>query len=195
MLQELKFELLSEYACHAVVDGYYREAVASFTAAMERFFEFYMKVILHTKGVNVEGINSAWKEMSRQSERQLGAFIMTYTLENKKAPTLVPKKQIEFRNDVIHKGLFPSREQTIKFGQAFIDCVHPVMLDLKQNYAEAVKNMILSHLKSLNNMSASTPKSTMGYPTMLNLTRVDNARLSLSDWLEHLDQRRKTQGW
>jgi len=40
------FEILFDYSINAIADGYYREAVSSFTSAMERYFEFFIKSIL-----------------------------------------------------------------------------------------------------------------------------------------------------
>ena len=39
----MKFELLYDLAINALADGYLREAVASATSAMERYFEFFVK--------------------------------------------------------------------------------------------------------------------------------------------------------
>jgi hypothetical protein len=44
-VQEMKFEILFELAANAIFDGYYREAVASFASGLERFFEFYVRII------------------------------------------------------------------------------------------------------------------------------------------------------
>jgi hypothetical protein len=44
-LQQEKFETLFELAANAILDGYYRDAISSFSSAMERFYEFYLKVI------------------------------------------------------------------------------------------------------------------------------------------------------
>jgi hypothetical protein len=38
-INNLDFEILFEYSINAIADGYYREAVSSFTSAMEKYFE------------------------------------------------------------------------------------------------------------------------------------------------------------
>ena len=46
ILQQQKFEILFEIGAHAIIDGYYREAVSSFAASLERFYEFSIKAFL-----------------------------------------------------------------------------------------------------------------------------------------------------
>lgn len=43
LLQEQKFELLFEIGAYAIQDGYYREAVSSFTSSLERFTNFLLE--------------------------------------------------------------------------------------------------------------------------------------------------------
>lgn len=44
ILQEERFETLFQIGANAIIDGYYREAVNSFTTSLERFYEFSIKV-------------------------------------------------------------------------------------------------------------------------------------------------------
>ena len=74
-LQDVRFEVLAQTGANAIVDGYYREAVASFTASLERFFEFYLSVVANERDVAKDRWTNAWKLVSNQSERQLGAVI------------------------------------------------------------------------------------------------------------------------
>jgi hypothetical protein len=69
-LQAQKFEVLFELATHAIVDGYYRDAVSSFTSSLERFFEFCVELFCYKHGVNEMDLENAWKHVSSQSERQ-----------------------------------------------------------------------------------------------------------------------------
>ena len=43
LVRKQKFEVLFDLGTRALMDGYAREAVASFAAALERFFEFYVR--------------------------------------------------------------------------------------------------------------------------------------------------------
>jgi len=103
-LQQQKFEVLLEMGAMALLDGYYREAVATFAAAQERFLEFFIRAVCYAREVSGSAFDGAWKAVSSQSERQLGAFIFLYLLLEGAPPPL--KDTTKFRNDVIHKGAF-----------------------------------------------------------------------------------------
>ena len=79
-LKELKFQILYELGAYAIIDGYYREAVVSFTAALERFFEFYIEIISMKHKISSKIYNSTWSSISSQSERQLGAAFDLFCL-------------------------------------------------------------------------------------------------------------------
>src|SRR6266852_7038801 len=51
LLQEQKFEVLFELGANAILDRYYREAVMSFTASLEQFYEFAIYVLCLHRGV------------------------------------------------------------------------------------------------------------------------------------------------
>lgn len=67
--------MLSQIGANAIIDGYYREAVSSFSASLERFYEFSVHVLMRHFGKNSQQFKSAWRPISNQSERQLGAFV------------------------------------------------------------------------------------------------------------------------
>jgi len=149
LLQQLLFEVLFDIGAYAITDGYYREAVSSFTASLERFYEFYIKVMSLKYGVSDEPHDSSWKLVSQQSERQLGAYIFLYTLENKISPKLLTNKNIEFRNNVIHKGKIPSKEETLKYGNTILNLVNPVLYALKKQNSEFVQQVVSKHFSAM----------------------------------------------
>jgi hypothetical protein len=55
----MKFEVLFDLAANAIVDGYYREAIASFAASLERFFEFFVHVACLKQGVEEDVFEKA----------------------------------------------------------------------------------------------------------------------------------------
>lgn len=110
-----KHELLFEIAAQAIVDGYYREAISSFSASLERYYEFFIKVI--HQGIGPDALDKAWKHVASQSERQLGAYIFTYLNVFNNSPEILEKKAIELRNKVIHKGHIPSRDEAVNYGK------------------------------------------------------------------------------
>lgn len=56
--------MLFEIALNAIVDGYQREAVSSFAASIERFYEFAIRVLTRTSQVPRDIIESAWKAVA-----------------------------------------------------------------------------------------------------------------------------------
>lgn len=178
ILQEQKFEVLFDIGTYAINDGYYREAVSSFTSSLERFYEFFIKVILLHENITTGMIDSTWKLVDSQSERQLGAFIFLYIEKFKKQPELLQNKKLksynatQFRNEVIHKGKIPTREEAIGYGQIIFDLIDPMIKEMKTEYQDAIDKEVFYHL----NTSRSDPSeqhSTISIPTIISLNRSD----------------------
>lgn len=187
LLQEQKFELLFDIGAYAILDGYYREAISSFSSALERFYEFSIRVLCRVRNVDWSNIIDAWNDVSSQSERQLGAFIFIYLQEFGNKPIILGKKDIELRNKVIHKGKIPSREEAIKYGQSILNIIRPIMIKLKEDYSDAVGETICQHLKEISKGDDSI-KSTMTRATILSLSNGDSKHdeLTLEEALQQL---------
>lgn len=140
IIDNVPFEILFDYAVNALADGYTKEAVASFTSALERFYEFFFKTAMLISGVKVEHVNESWKAMSSQSERQLGAFIASYLTIFSKHPNLLnPNKEVKLRNNVIHKGYIPTHEEALNYGDCVLNLIESVLIDLKNEFPEELK--------------------------------------------------------
>jgi len=140
-LRNLKFEILYEIGANAILDGYYREAVSSFQASLERMYEFFLTVVCKQKGVPDDNFGKAWGEVSKQSERQLGAFIFLHSAEFLSPPQLLSNKMIQFRNNVTHQGLIPSRAVAVQFGQSVLDVMRPVLIRARERYAAEIEQL------------------------------------------------------
>lgn len=64
-----EFELLFDVGCSALLDGYPREAVATFATSLERFEEFACRFIFARRNLSFEGVDHWWKEVASSSER------------------------------------------------------------------------------------------------------------------------------
>jgi hypothetical protein len=137
-LDNLKFELLFEMGLNALVDGYPREAVSSFTASLERFYEFCWLVAAIKSSTSETEIAKAWKIVAKQSERQLGMFIASYMLLMKRAPFVLSSNDVKFRNDVIHGGYVPTAQQAIGFGNKIMPLIREIVRELRQEAPEAL---------------------------------------------------------
>ncbi|MEF2247481.1 hypothetical protein [Paenibacillus sp. IITD108] len=149
ILPQQKFELLFEMGLRALEDGYTREAAFNFATALERFHEYCVKVMSNVTECqdsgaffDAEEFNSefqkTWKEMSRQSERQYGAFMILYLVAFKRKPTLIPSDCISFRNDVTHKGIFPKEEAVIKYGKFVFDYISEKYMELNRQFPKGI---------------------------------------------------------
>ena len=139
-LINIEFEILFDYSINAIADGYYREAVSSFTSSMERYFEFFIKVILRSAGTEFENIDKIWKQISKQSERQLGAYITLYAQTFNDLPELLStNKDVPFRNRVIHQGYIPSRQEAIEYGDRILEIIESSFIPLRSNFQEILE--------------------------------------------------------
>ncbi len=119
LVRKQKFEVLFDLGTRALMDGYAREAVASFAAALERFFEFYVRAFALERasdtaldfGEATAALSGTWRHVASQSERQLGMFALAYLLREGREPEFLTPAALgaDFRNRVIHRGELPTR--------------------------------------------------------------------------------------
>ena len=135
VIDNIDFEILFEYGINAIADGYYREAVSSITSSMERYFEFFIKTTLRSSNNEFPIIDKIWKNISNQSERQLGAYIVNYSQSFGEEPMLLnANKEVPFRNSVIHKGYIPTKEEAISYGNIVMQIIETSLIKLKQKF-------------------------------------------------------------
>jgi hypothetical protein len=137
--QQLRFQVLAELGAHAIHDGYYRDAVTSFTATLERFYEFYIQLVCLKRNISEEEFQATWGQVRLQSERQMGAFAFLYLYETGCHPAMLSNQRVKFRNAIIHQGKFPSRDEALEYGQAVLDLIDPVLGQL-----ESCKEQVLT---------------------------------------------------
>ncbi len=114
------FELLFDFGCSALLDGYPREAVTSFASSFERFEEFMCRFLLARRNISFEGVDAWWKEVATSSERQMGSFVALWISDFFGPPPLLPKKLVELRNDCVHKGRIPPESEANAYGEAVL---------------------------------------------------------------------------
>ncbi len=201
-IQEQKFEILFDLGAMALLDGYPREAVSSIAAALERFYEYCIQVISLKHGIAYELFTVAWKPLSRQSERQLGAFLFLYLLENKRAldPSIVDAKPsvsfaaanrltwTEFRNNVIHKGYIPSTDEVLAYGDLVYQFIYRLIKELRSTSAEFMQKATFHHLRKGFDVSDGKQISTMTIPTLISLVRADQPANTFGEALKGMEK-------
>ena len=174
LLQQQKFELLFDIGAYAIADGYYREAVSSFAASLERFYEFFIRALMLQKGIEPQVIDNAWKTVAAKSERQLGGFTLLYTLEFGRSPQLLSGSRVAFRNDVIHKGRIPTPSEALDYGRAVLDVVRPILKVAQERFPEGVRKTVFRQIsQSRTAADQGQPAGTMSISTIISLSVAD----------------------
>ena len=71
-LESTKYSILFDFGLVAIMDGYYREAVSSIAASLERLYEFFIRVVCTKHDIPFKYVEENWAHVAKQSERQLG---------------------------------------------------------------------------------------------------------------------------
>ena len=167
VLAATRHEQLFELGLSAITDQYFREAVSSFSAALERFYEFSTAVLAQSAGVKSDAFDLAWKHVARQSERQLGAFVAAHLFVEGLSPAILPPKAVEFRNEVVHKGKFPSQAEALQFGDEVLSVIRPTLSAMKARHPVALEAQWLKpHRKALESPQLVGKPLTSHYPSM-----------------------------
>lgn len=173
-VQGQRFELLFDLGFYAIADGYYREAVSSFTSSLERFYEFYIRLIALKHEIPFDIFEQGWRPLSKLSERQLGAFVVLYLLENNTPADLLSNTKIEFRNSVIHKGKIPTRVEAINYGKAVSELILPLLTHIVENDHDLVMTLVDQQLRTARAQAAAIESSVMALPFFLTLIQIED---------------------
>ena len=194
VLQQHKFEILFDIGAYAILDGYYREAVSSFASSLERFYEFSIQVLLEKSIVPEDVYRRCWKEVSKHSERQLGAFIFLWASFFREPPELLPNPEVKFRNGVVHKGTIPTRDKAVEFGNAVLNVLRPKIAMLQEKLPGEVQKAVFYHLrrsqsegdegKNISAMSTRTIISLSYGKAERNRKTLEESLVELSRWRE-----------
>lgn len=152
LLGSPKFEMLLESGATALLEGFTLEACAGFSSAWERLYEYALRVICHARGMRNENggpsevFVKTFAAMSKQSERQLGAFMLLHAMEFGE-PYAPPPKLVEFRNNVIHKGEIPTLADARKFCAGVYAIVALVVVKLKAKYPDSITSVMMHSIQ------------------------------------------------
>lgn len=189
LVQSQKFEVLLESGANALIAGFTLEAVSSFSAALERFYEFCVEVIAIHRKMPREVYEQMFKTMARQSERQMGAFLALHAVELGVA--YIPDPKItEFRNAIIHKGQIPSPDQSHEFCSKVYDEILRLFKMLSKNFSTAIQEQVSHDVKvRWERVSKEMPTATASGTMFFNLTHAEHKET----FKEALDQYVKTE--
>lgn len=146
VLMHFPHEILFEIGAQAIEDGYYREAISSFSSSLERFYEFFIRITCEIDDIDNHEFNEAWKIVSSSSERQLGAYSFSYLSFFGKAPIVLENTAKNLRNRVIHKGYIPSQKEAIDYGEKVLNEIILVLLNMSNQDEKKFKEKCLKFL-------------------------------------------------
>jgi hypothetical protein len=168
--QTLRHEMLFDIALNAIVDRYHREAVSSFAASVERYYEFAIRVMAKNRKITPEVFDNSWKSIAAQSERQLGAYVMLYALTFGQVPVILSPSMVELRNRVIHKGALPELRDVLAFGEASYGLIQKGIQKLRAACLQDVNAQLVEHMRTtIAKFGSQFPRSTQVTPTVLNV--------------------------
>jgi hypothetical protein len=164
-----KFDILFEGAGVALLDEYYRESVMGVAAAIERFFEFYIRVVCRKLGLPEAQLKASWKLVSNSSERQLGTFVFVHALHTRKAPDLKAyEKWKEMRNKTAHNGYLPTKAEARGYAGWAFGFLCELMIALRASAPSDFDGEILDAVRQVSTTRKVIGAS--GYMTMLSTT-------------------------
>lgn len=188
VLQEPKREVLFELGMNALVDGYRREAVTSFASCLENFFEFCIFQLSLYKGVDRASLEAGWRCMAKQSERQLGVFVMLWLNYFGSAPTLLSDKSRSLRNRVVHQGYIPELDEAMAFGDEIATCIARNLRGMKHHLGDDLDEIFISEFIARAS-SQNQRVATQSIPTTIGWARlIRNEKVDLRARLEAIKQ-------
>ena len=122
----------------ALIDGYTREAIVNVASSLERFYEFCIELFCEINKVSCDSYQTTWKLISKQTERQLGAYFLLYLNCLKRLPVHIPDKQVNFRNRVIHQGYIPNNQEVMEYICCVYEVIKASILELRSNFLEDI---------------------------------------------------------
>jgi len=188
VLQSQKFEVLLESATNALIEDYTTEAVFAFYSAYERFLEFCIRVICDKREVEKLEFEENFKQIARQSERQLGGFLILHLIEFGKNYK-IQNKITDLRNKVVHKGHIPTPEEAREFAEIIYGEIYSLTQLLKKDCDRNIQNIISEDLqRRWSKIDPTTPKSTSTGVSLFSLS----CSIQKSNFSEAFDSYKKS---
>ncbi|KVD05806.1 hypothetical protein WI89_18310 [Burkholderia ubonensis] len=116
------------------------------SSALERIYEFYIRVSSRAKGTPEETVEAAWKNVAAQSERQFGAFQFLYMLDQSRPFKLEPRIT-ETRNKVVHRGKIVREAEALEFAENVYSVIQHLQTELQSKFPQFVAEEVEREMK------------------------------------------------
>lgn len=128
--QCLQFEICLQCAVERFLTADYAEAVFLLAKSREAFVEFVIDLLCYERRLKVD-LN---KNGLRLSERRYGFFDGLYFMRFGDVINMrLLDSATKLRNDIIHNGVYPKKQQVIDFGNSILQFFYKVIDKIKSN--------------------------------------------------------------
>lgn len=186
-----KFEILFDMGADALNNNFKQEAVLNFTTSLERFQEWFIRLIFTKYEIDSDKFNKTWKLVSSQSERQVGAFYFLYLKEFNEIPK-EDNKMKSFRNNVVHKGYIPTYNETYEYGNYIMIYIKEVLFKLGNNYDVYIEQIKTNRFNEVLKKNANIERGKIATSEIKTIFNLGNINKDL-DFRKELEQLRETQ--
>ncbi len=168
VLRAQLFEILIESGANALLSGFTLEAAVSFATGLERLYEFAIKVFCEHLQMPKSIYEEMFKHVTRQSERQLGAFLFLYAVVTKSSYAL-DEKRITERNKFVHRGEIPSPLVAKSFCKKIFEEAGTLVDILNRQCFKSVQRVIADEVES-RRKTAPSSRMTAGGPPFFSIS-------------------------
>lgn len=149
-----RYDVLYESAVLSFLMGFELEAVIGFAASLERAQELFTLAALRSIQLDLKIIEKMWRQVSRQSERQLGAFLAQWLITTK-CNFEINQVMIEFRNKVVHRGHIPLHEEARSYASWVNDRLFDIIEVMRRWKDGPLKDIRNSHIADAHSTAVS----------------------------------------
>lgn len=106
-------------------------------------------MFLQKSNISKEDLAETYKQVSKQSERQIGGFLFLHLIVFGKSYSL-NKKIPELRNKVIHQGYIPMPQEVIELGELIYQEIFNITKLISSDLADEMQKVIMDTMQIRN---------------------------------------------
>ncbi len=181
LLNNYEYEMIFDLGVLALFDDYPRESVSTIATALERFYEFVIRVLLVKNNVSITKVKDLWKQIGRLSERQYGAFLSLWILEYKESIVNLDSIKIKangkstglvtFRNQIIHKGYIPSSQEAKDYLSKIMTHINTLDKQLHETNMESCHEYLEIYLLEKEREESTKCTSQAHFPSFISVSK------------------------
>jgi len=167
-----RYQVLIQSAAKAYVDGYTNEVIAVMGTALERAYEFYVRVSCRAKGITLENVEAAWKGVAMQSERQFGAFQFLHLVDHGE-PFVIDDSIAKTRNRVVHRGQIATEREAVECAEKVFSRIRAIESEIQARFATDAAAEVADEVKAQLDL---VPEGTQALTVSTHAVEVDESK-------------------